>query len=227
MSISLKRPRSPSLSNESKADAFDLISSDLSLYLLSFAYKDYARLVRVCRRFWTLCRSKEYWKWVGKYALKNILPAYVLQDVDFFHGLEPNDPPWGWLGSLVINNIHMNKTGRLWLVYYKNIDVMLRRYMSFSFESSIKYYSLGIYTGDLKFAIEHGTPFRVTYFKHPFLQKRTFTHAQNFCFNSYVEIWCPEKQKMWYGEPGYMSGYLTHETLNLLYPNEKSLGVWV
>lgn len=144
MSRSLKRPRSPSLWDEPKADAFGSIPSDLCLYLLSFAYKDYARLVRVCRRFWTLCRSKEYWKWAGKYALKDMVPAHVLQDVDFFHGLEPNDPPWGWLGSLVLGRFEFDsKDGKVYMLYYTSENEWYPE-LRISWLTKCKAYSLSI-----------------------------------------------------------------------------------
>jgi hypothetical protein len=88
----MKRLRSPPPSLEPilSKDVFASISNDLSLYVLSFAYKDYACLVRVCRRFHTLLSHRElYETWS---------PTHVLQDLDFFHGLGPGDPPWAWLG---------------------------------------------------------------------------------------------------------------------------------
>lgn len=221
MSISLKRPRSPSLSNESKADAFDLISSDLCLYLLSFAYKDYARLVRVCRRFWTLCRSKEYWKWVGKYALKDMVPAHVLQDVDFFHGLEPNDPPWGWLGSLVLGRFKF-KMDKLRLMYYKDNDNALR------ISVFNNYYSLATVIMDVHFQIPNHTIAKISYFHHPFLIRRAIYCNGENSVNYYVEIRDSTRQQTWYGESGHLKGRISGESaLHLLYPNEKSLGVWV
>lgn len=227
--MSLKRPRSPSLLNEiaSKADAFEAISSDLCLYLLRFAYKDYARLVRVCRRFWTILRSKEYWKWVGKYALKDMVPTHVLQDVDFFHGLTSNDPPWGWLGSLVLGRFEFNSENKKLYILGFTHENGLYPELRISWLTKSKAYSLTISKADDEFLRPVPSFGHATYFNHPFLKKRSIFYHRKTIINYYVQLWDEEKQKTWYGESGHMEGIIEEDTLHLLYPNEKSSGVWV
>jgi len=183
----------------------------------------------VCRRFHTLLVHKDYWRWVGKYALRNMVPTHVLQDLDFFHGLGAEDPPWAWLGSLVLNRIqYEHRQKNLYFMWYKHkgpLNTVLR--LSWLFSS--KAYSLGITNVGEDFSSPSGESSHYTYFGHAFLRKRTVFYIDNGDdnVNCYVELWDAEKQKTWYGEPGCIRGKLYESTLHLLWPKEGSFGVWI
>ena len=205
--------------------SFDSLSNDLLSYVLSFSFKDYAQISRVSRRFRLITHQKGFWRCVGLYAFRHTIPKNILKEVDFFHGLEPNDPPFGWLGSLISDSFHILKTNIMYLVYYKNARTSetLRKTLSINLYSNYEYYSQKIFFSYRNFTFSSEKPIRITYFKHPFLRRRIINRG----FTTYVEIWDETKQMTWSGEPGCDEERVIGDQLHLLLPKNDTFGFWI
>jgi len=94
-----------------------ITETSLLVHLLSYAWKDTFNLSLVCKRFAEIIRtSRPYWKAVGLFALKDIIPKEIILEVDFFFGLRPEDHPYSWMWCM-FNNQYATKNRKDYLVF--------------------------------------------------------------------------------------------------------------
>jgi hypothetical protein len=210
-----KRSREEEKEESSKVDVFEMLASDLLSYVLSFSFRDYVRISRVSHRFRFITRQKGFWRCVGLYGLKNIVPTHILKEVDFFYDLKLEDLPWMWLGCVVSapSEFYVSVNCYSFKTYHTSTRVM-----ELSWDSQKGYYSQRIVQGDRT---------SITYFRHPFLRKRVYRVVGNKVIYIYVEIYDPKTQKTWYGEPPPEKEPITWNNMHLLYPNKDCFGIWI
>jgi F-box-like len=205
----------------------DSLPNDLLSYVLSFSFRDYARISRVSHRFRFVTRQKGFWRLAALYAFKNKIPENILKEFDFFYGLEPDDPPFGWLNELFLNHLQqfatIEKRRSVYFTYYKDrVTNSSKKILQIFWWSGCDYYAFKIYTSISSFAQDSTKVARITYFKHPFLRKRIIKQGST----TYVEIWDQTKQMTWSGEPG-CGEEISVNQLQLLLPKSDSFGFWI
>lgn len=70
------------------------------VHLLSYAWRSHYRLALVNHCFLAITRSRAYWKAVACRALQDKVPLQILQQVDWFCELEPDEPLHFYLWTL-------------------------------------------------------------------------------------------------------------------------------
>jgi F-box-like len=165
------------------------LSNDLLSYVLSFSFKDYAQISRVCRRFRFVTHQKGFWRCVGLYAFRHSIPKNILKDVDFFHGLEPNDPPFGWLGSMLCDQFDwFTEHNAVFLVHYRDCNLcklsfIVRKTLKITFYTNQECYNQMIFFGRRNFTVVREKPCHITYFNTPILRKRIIENG----LTTYIE----------------------------------------
>ena len=206
-------------------------------YILSFAWKSVYSLSLVCKHFYRLTsKSRTFWRQVALRVYHGKIPKDVLEQVDFFHGLSEEDPPWSYLWNLYVGGTNNRCTwgavasnGNLYLRHYKEGEFGFRNVLRLHFvnQKGKWWYSLSRSIRNDSAVHKTGSRICIVYIGHPFLKKRTYVNTLHV-HNTYVEIWDPARQQTWYGEPGKMMGMITSsDHYTELYPNKESFGVWL
>lgn len=211
----------------------------LLIHILSFSWIQFYSLALVCKNFYRVtCKCRAFWREVALRLYDGLIPSQVLVRLDFFHGLSEEDPPWSYFWELFLKSNKRSKTwgkvssrGNLYLSHYKETDPKCRKSLRIHFvfdkEKNQWWYSQSLSIRDVMGNHKMGARNCVTYIDHPFMRKRVSTHAHPHNFNTYVEIWDPEKQQTWHGEPGKKTGVIMVLNYKELYPNNESQGIWI
>jgi hypothetical protein len=147
-----------------------------------------------------------------------------LKEVDFFYDLKPEDPPWGWLGCVVCKNaMRVCKQG-LVFTYFRDLRSAEKRTLKWGWQNKGKEYMVVLAQLDSTFKFIDSKPIRSIYFSHDLLRKVVSLKINDSFIYTYVEIWDPNSQKTWYGEPG-ITEY--QDKASLLYPNKDCFGIWI
>ena len=75
--------------------------TSLLCQVLSYAWRSTNALTRTCKRFKDIIATREYWQALARRALRHIVPGPILAEMDWFHDLKPEDPPYAYLWSLL------------------------------------------------------------------------------------------------------------------------------
>jgi hypothetical protein len=202
-------------------------------HMLAYCWRDTYRLALVCKRFLKITRGREYWAALARHALKTTIPAPVLAEVNFFHGLAENDPPHMFLHVLFAKSKHFG------VLYFGNKAVFHGLQLKVgssavyclgvTWESKNIYFLENYYCSVFGGAVDGNIPTRRTYFNHQTRRKIVY-----FCSNGvrstilrYVEIFLPAVGKTWHGEPNdALFKSLREDTDDQLFPGPNSMGIW-
>lgn len=224
----------------------DAIRCDRLLsHVLAYAWRDTYRLALVCKRFKDITRGRQYWAALARHALKGKMPPAILEQVNFFHGLEDNDPPHTFLHVLLAKV-------RGVVVGHPISKALQRGLESFGGKNRLAFYGFRLHVGDNHYCLDiqwendkqyslgnyyaaqyaseacDHIPVRRTFFGHPTIRRLSYlvrqgTHKSN-CLVRYVEIFCPKKGKTWCGEPASLMASTMEEIY--MYPSAQSMGYW-
>lgn len=198
--------------------------NNLLATLLAHSWKQTYHLALVCKRFLAITRCRTYWAALAKHALKEDIPKNILEQVNFFHGLEEADPPHFFLHVL------FQKTPRKVIEKGKSCEFVGPKNDSFHYCLKIgwknKQYRLSNRFVDAKGGKSYLHPVRTTYFHHPILRKTSyFNQDSKTVLVRYVEIFDATRGQTWCGEPG-KSFATSIEREDQLFPGPFSMGVW-
>ncbi|MEO6077626.1 MAG: F-box protein [Candidatus Andersenbacteria bacterium] len=218
-------------------------NDDLLCHILSYAWKSIYTLALVCKRFYTITKMRRYWTALAKHALKDRIPPKVLEAVNFFYFAKDDDPAHLFLQALVVKNnlwdikcmleeekaIYLyfpigdgKKVGRLCIAWRNE------------FKDNLCHYSMGygLYGPGVKTREIDGELRTHISFNHPVRRKLVWinvkqTDGSRVSKYQYCEVYCPERNQIWYGQPGTIETSTDEfPTPEELYPGPNSLGVW-
>jgi hypothetical protein len=202
-----------------------ITDNNLLATLLAYSWKHTYSLALVCKRFLAITRCRFYWTELAKHALKEDIPKNILEQVNFFHGLETTDPPHFFLHGL------LQKTPRKVLEKGKSCEFYGLKKDSLHYCLKIgwkhnRYYYLSNRFLDAKYEKSFLHPVRTTHFHHPILRKTVhFMQDARHTLIRYVEIFDAARGQTWCGEPG-LSFSNNIEREEQFFPGPLSMGVW-
>lgn len=203
----------------------EIVPSVVLTYILSFAWLDLYRLAFCLSTFLSITRSRVFWKELGKRALHRWIPSCILEEVDFFYDLRPEDPPHSWLWGLFHKESRVDNVKSL-NYNITNQGCIFRRINS---EECLMITTIG-FTGK-EFMIMR---YKTTKHHDLYPDKHTFVKRYYFNFDTavrdvllwsnkpvivYVEHWDNEHEKMWCG--------LIEDTNEEEWKEFEDFGVWV
>lgn len=172
-----------------------IFGNDIFTYILSFAYQDTYQLALVSKRFYQITRSKTYWKYIAHHCLKYLIPKRVLLEVNFFYGLERNNPPHYYLWSLVKGSDENLTLSNCSLdLQSQHTDQLLITWRTLPEQNlPANYFSLTTWD-KIKNA------FFMTFFNHPRWRKMTTKQqVDSRLVITYSEFWDSAHERIWCG----------------------------
>lgn len=196
---------------------FDWLDNNLLKHVLSYAWCSYYHLALVCRRFFSMTKSREYWRAIAVKAfyVKTNVPVPILHQVDWFFGLEPNEPLHFYLWTLWSARPSVFYTRTVDQV--ELMDVSARQIPVDANSTDVKTWSLayGQEMAPGSFCIElrkltvsnqeghiktkRMEPFYTTFFNNPYFQKELWMFSSDG--NNVITLFLQFKydEKIWYG----------------------------
>lgn len=178
--------------------------NDLLAHLLAYAWRDTNSLMRTCKRFYAAIQTRDYWRALAIRAFASRVPKPVLEQMDWFHGLSADEPPYSFLWGRILSSSSpgwgvisdMRQPDRtLFLTHFRTDEVvgLFRRVIRLRWHGSKDkgyWYSIASFTvcsedpdeADV-FQPSRWVPVYVTYFGHPRLRRRMFVAPEDQLLN--------------------------------------------
>ena len=214
-------------------------SNDLLAHLLAYAWKDFYRVALVCKRFNFVTKTRAYWGALAKHYFKSKLPAIILKQVNFFHMLPEEKPAYTYLQGIF--KIPRSKTPfvarfieSIRLVYPSVVSKHERVFSVGWIDNNPIEYFISHYLAETgKYTRVSGATQICEFFNDLQRKKLTWTEMKDpnndeiICVNTYCEVYDPERNQTWYGQPGKPTSCKKHFlSASEMMPGPLSWGVW-
>lgn len=187
--------KSPSLSID-PLNGLYFSNKSIFTYLLSFAYVSTHSMALVSKNFYTTIRSRDYWAHAARFYFRNSIPRIILNEVDFFHGLSKEDPPYLFLGRILDIDYPPQRIGDFGMAIE---SVTMGKSWAVSWASSLdpnRRKSFAITLSEMDY--EKRVLF-VTYFNRDPYRKAAYVREGPNLRCVYSEFWDPEHKRVWCG----------------------------
>ncbi|MEO6077955.1 MAG: hypothetical protein ABIP54_04165 [Candidatus Andersenbacteria bacterium] len=200
-------------------------ADDLLCHILAYAWESTHAMALVCKRFYNSTKMPRYWVALAKHALKDRIPTKVLESVNFFYFAQDDEPAHLFLRQVLKKRKCLEKlfeNGDTILFYSKRGASLRLMLCTEDVNDELPRYIL-------EYAPNINGAYTFIFFNYLCRRKVVWTNSLTRSCYEYCEVYCPERNQTWYGQPGTRETTITREVLDYeeMLPNPRSLGVWV
>lgn len=216
---------------------FLVFSDYLLAHLLAYAWRDFYRVALVCKRFHCVTTTRAYWGALAKRFFHRKLPTPILEQVNFFHMLPEEKPAYTYLQGIF-------KKPRKKLPFIRCHPKDIRLVYPSSVPEQEAVFSVTCNDDMNRFTIWHyqlkaqsydwalGVTQCCEFFNYQKSKKLVWYNTKQpngelVSVNVYCEVYDPERNQTWYGQPGTQIGDTTSglSVVDMM-PGPLSWGVW-
>lgn len=207
-------------------------------HILAYAWQSTYRLALVCKRFCTITRTKDYWSKLAKHALKDVIPAPVLLSLNFFYFAKDSDPTHLFLQGLLKKSKFVKTDDQKGIMLFHPHDEQRKGRLSVSWMDMEKENDTPNYLMEYSLTRNNmngdsiiGELYTRIYFNYWKMRKLVWFYGTTTgpgknlrCV--YCEVYDPDKNLTWYGQPGITEAASALPGPKGMYPTPNSFGVW-
>lgn len=197
--------------------------------VLAYAWKSTYCLALVCKRFHAIVQGRTYWQALAKHALRTKVPAVILEQINFFYGLESTDPPHYYLqGFLKRNDCNIYEGSCIELHHHPGNQCVEIHWAEKKSAKDNVFYLCFFQKKDGEIVPE--TDMITVHYNHPYrrvLVQSSMSKRVGWRRLHYCEVYDEESGKTWCGQPKTRE---KHEDSGIaksdLLPGPHEFGVW-
>lgn len=203
-------------------------ADDLLCHIMAYAWESTHAMALVCKRFYNIIKMRRYWAALAKHALKDRIPPKVLESVNFFYFAQDDEPAYFFLRQVLEKRKCLEK------LFDDNGDTIMFRRGKIGASLRLMWETKDVKDDELPcYTLEYAPSIKGVYicifFNYQCRRKVVWTNSLLRSCYEYCEVYCPERNQTWYGQPGTRETPITEGILDYeeMLPNPHSFGVWI